>query len=134
MRVLLLALMIALLPVRGWIGDAMATGMATGMAAGQLQHQPEAAKSIASHAHEAVEPAAAQAVTDDCASHAAGGTSHTADAHCGSCSVCQACQTVALSTMAPDLTPVVHRFTRPRAVAPQFASAEAALGQKPPIS
>lgn len=143
MRVLLLALMIALLPVRGWIGDAMATGMATGMAAGQLQHPPEAAKSIASHAHEtgmqahfdheAVAPAAAQAVTD-CASHASDGTSHTADTHCGSCSVCQACQTVALSTMAPDLTPVVHRFTRPRAVAPQFASAEAALGQKPPIS
>lgn len=135
MRVLLLALMIALLPVRGWVGDAMATGMA----AGQLQYQPEAAKSIASHAHETGmqahfnHEAAAQAVTD-CASHAAGGTSHTADTHCGSCSVCQACQTVALSTMAPDLTPVVHRFTRPRAVAPQFASAEAALGQKPPIS
>ena len=77
--------------------------------------------------------AAAQAVAD-CASHAAGDTSHTADTHCDSCSACQACHTVALSTTTPDLNPVFHAFTLPRAAAHRFASAEAALGQKPPIS
>ena len=138
MRHLLLVLMIALLPLRGWVGDAMATSMA----AGQLQQQV-ATKIIATHAHqsgaqdhfdhETAAPEAVQAV-HDCASDAADETSHAAGTHCESCAACQACHTVALSQTAADVNTVFNALTRPHAAADQFASAEAALRQKPPIS
>ncbi|HEY3048278.1 MAG TPA: hypothetical protein VGJ72_12580 [Polaromonas sp.] len=142
MRHLLLVLMIALLPLRGWMGDAMATSMA----AAQLQQQQVATKIIAAHAHEmaaeghfdheTTAPEAAQAVqaAHDCAGDAADETSHVAGAHCETCAACQACHTVALSHTAPGLNPVVNALTLPHAAADQFASAEAALRQKPPIS
>ncbi|MGH6638245.1 MAG: hypothetical protein ACREBY_06520 [Polaromonas sp.] len=145
MRFLLFALMIALLPLRGWFGDAMATEMALA----QLQHQQPATKIIANHAHKPGaeahfdhEPAASKAadavqavqVAHDCTGQPAGDASHAADAHCESCSACQACHTVALSPAAAKLNPVFSALTLPRAAAAQFASAEAALGQKPPIS
>jgi hypothetical protein len=53
MRHFLFALLIALLPLRGWISDAMATQMA----AGQLQHQTTQAAGQAGHVHEAVNAA-----------------------------------------------------------------------------
>lgn len=145
MRFLLFALMIALLPLRGWIGDAMATEMALA----QVQHPQLATKTIASHTHEtgaeahfhheAAAPEAADAVqamqaVHDCAGHAADDASHVADAHCESCAACQACHAVALSHAAPDVNPVFNALTRPHAAADQFASADAALRQKPPIS
>ena len=139
MRHLLLVLMIALLPLRGWMGDAMATSMA----AGQLQQQQVAAKMIATHTHEAGaeghfghEAAAPEAVqaAHDCAGDAADESSHAAGAHCESCAACQACHAVALSHSAPDLNPVFNTPTLPHAAADQFASAEAALRQKPPIT
>jgi hypothetical protein len=142
MRHLLLVLMIALLPVRGWIGDAMATGMA----AGHLQHQQAATEFIAVHPHESVasdhfdhvmpapEAMHAQAAPD-CAGHQVShGNEQAADAHCDSCAACQACHTVALSPAAAGLNPVFQALTLPRPAPDQFASADAALGQKPPIS
>jgi hypothetical protein len=139
MRHLLLVLMIALLPLRGWMGDAMATSMA----AGQLQQQQVATKNIATHVHETAaeghfdhETTASEALqaAHDCAGDAADETSHVAGAHCETCAACQACHTVALSHTAPGLNPVVNALTLPHAAADQFASAEAALRQKPPIS
>jgi hypothetical protein len=136
MRFLLIALMIALLPLRGWMGDVMATEMA----ASQGQASQIAARTMASHAHSAGEsdhlhhgmtaPEAMQS-TPDCLDHSADTTSH---ANCGSCPACQACHTVALSSAAQTLRPVFHPFTLPASAAAQFTSAEAALGQKPPIS
>jgi hypothetical protein len=143
MRHLLLVLMIALLPVRGWIGDAMATGMA----AGHLQHQQAATEFIAVHAHEtgadehfdhampAPEAMHAEAAAPDCADRASHGKNdHAADAHCDSCAACQACHTVALSPAAAGLNPVFQALTLRRPAPDQFASADAALRQKPPIS
>ena len=145
MRFLLLALMIALLPLRGWMGDVMATEMA----ASQGQARQIAAKTMASHAHsagetdhlhhkmtapEATQPDAqldtpsASPSNPDCLDHATDAASH------GQCGSCQACHTVALSSAALTLRPVFHPFTLPASAAAQFASAEAALGQKPPIS
>ena len=133
MRRLLLILMIALLPLRGWAGDAMATGMA----AGQIAQLQVATKSIATHAH----PAGAKAdfyhqmaALPDCAGHDAGDGDHAGDSHCNTCSACQACHTVALTHSAPDVAPVSHAFALPYSAADQFASADAALRQKPPIS
>ncbi|UUZ63211.1 hypothetical protein LP417_26705 [Polaromonas sp. P1-6] len=141
MRHLLLVLMIALLPLRGWVGDAMATSMT----AGQLQQQV-ATKIIATHAHQSAaqdhfnhETAAPEAVhavaaVPDCTVDASDDTSHAAGTHCESCAACQACHTVALSPTAADVNAVFNLRTLPRAAVAQFASAEAALGQKPPIS
>jgi len=138
MRHLLLALLIALLPLRGWVGDAMATQMA----AGQLQHQQTQAAPPASHGHEAMEAHAGheEASTEvsvtlhDCAGQADESGSHAADGHCETCAACQACHTVALSPTAPGLVAAFSAPTLPRQAADQFASADAALGQKPPIS
>jgi len=139
MRHLFLIFMIALLPLRGWVSDAMATGMV----AAQVQLQQTAAKKIAPHAHEAgvkahqhtetVRAVLAQTATD-CSGHASGAASHAADTHCESCSVCQACHTVALSPVAAGVTTVFDLRTLPRAAVAQFASADTALRQKPPIS
>jgi len=142
MRHLLLALLIALLPLRGWVGDAMATQMA----AGQLQHRAMQAEAPAAHSHEedmAVahvghhEEAVAQApqAMHDCADKATDkDSSHSADGHCETCAACQACHTVALSPAAIDSMPVFSAPSLPRLAADSFASADAALRQKPPIS
>lgn len=140
MRHLFFIIMIALLPLRGWVSDAMATGMA----ATQVQFQQHVAtKIIAAHAHESgaqahfdleIVVAEADRTAADCSGHASGGEPHAADTHCDSCNVCQACNTVALSPVAADVTAVFNLRTLPRAAVAQFASAETALGQKPPIS
>jgi hypothetical protein len=138
MRQLFLIILIALLPLRGWISDAMATGMM----AGQMQQQT-ATKNAAAHAHGTgdtahfdTEKVAAQAHpgTSDCAGHASGAEPHAAEAHCESCSACQACHTLALSPVAADMTVVANLSPPPRVAVAQFSSAETALHQKPPIS
>jgi len=141
--------MIFLLLLRGWVGDAMATGMA----AGHLQRLDFATESIADDAQEtradrhfdharAAEQADSlvhtAAVPPDCAGHGAGLTSDPvapeAAAHCESCSACQACHTVALSPLVAHTDSFYKPPALTHAPAAQFASAVAALGQKPPIS
>ena len=141
MRHLFIALLIALLPLRGWVSDAMATEMVVAQV--QIQQQG-ASNAIAEHAHAVGEQAhidpdtvAAKAglAAADCSGHASGEKPHAADTHCESCSACQACHTVALSS-APAFTAsaAFNLSTLPRAAVAQFTSAQAARGQKPPIS
>jgi len=142
MRHLLLIVMIALLPLRAWAGDAMATGMAAGQMA-QLQQTHVATEKIAADAHAAsakadfdhqkAAPGADRAMAD-CAGHGAEDTDHAGNAHCDTCSACQACHTVALANSAPKLVATFQAFALPHSAAYQFASANAALRQKPPIS
>lgn len=145
MRHLLLALMIALLPLRGWVGDAMATQMA----AAHVQHgqlasaEQSATKTIAASAHhmgaeghsghEETSPEATMAM-HDCAGNTSDSSTPTNDAGCESCAACQACHTVALSLATSDQSPVFKGRSLLRPAPDQFASADAALGQKPPIS
>ena len=140
MRHLVLALMIALLPLRGWAGDAMATQMASTAIAietGAPRAHEIAAKASFEHKNESVE---ASKAVPDCHEHLADSlagqdqseTAANSD-HCGTCQACQACHTVALSPSAlkvsASFTPPQLRPTRNAA----FTSAAAALGQKPPI-
>jgi len=136
MRHLFLALMIVLLPLRGWTGDAMVTQMASAVIATQT---------AASHAHQMLDRTSfgdqnqtlvAAPATPDCheqvASHQE--TDQTAsNDHCGTCLACQACHTVAVLSSPHDagasLTSPSLRTSR--AVA--FTSAAPALSQKPPI-
>ena len=144
MRFFLLALMIVLLPLRGWMGDAMATGMA----ASNL-YQEVATKTVPTHAHETGveslekhvdhetdEQNSTQAL-QDCAGHIsvqADQLTLTNDGHCGSCQVCQVCHSVALSPTTVMVATAFNAFAPPHATPTQFTSAQVALRQKPPIS
>lgn len=139
MRRLLLILMIALLPLRGWAGDAMATGMAAGQMA-QMQQTHVATENIAAHAHAASEKAhfdydIAAPHTGPMAADCAGHGADDGDAsHCDTCSACQACHAVALAHSGHKVPSTFQAFALPHSAADQFASADAALRQKPPIS
>ena len=135
MRALLFVLMITLLLVRGWTGDAMANDMALASLQRPHQAQQSTTKTIADHAHGTSEKAnlnheLAIPATPDCAGHSA----EDADGHCQSCDVCQACRSVALTPAALAAAPAFGSRTQPRAKAARFASAEAVPGHKPPIS
>ncbi len=155
MRHLLLALMIVLLPLRGWVGDAMAMQMAAGIAGTVTQHMPpggqptpdaevmvdhDHASGTESHAsHSMAEQAPAQAM-HDCNGHASQNDPDTAestatnDGPCNTCEACQACHTVALSPT-PDLRGISFDTpTLAHDLLTSFTSASLALGQKPPIS
>lgn len=126
MRHLLLALMIALLPIRGWVGDAMAVAMLAPPAhsmnpAAQVDAAPcpdhAAPASTAMHGEAALDM---QAGADTGAEH-----SHS------SCDVCNG-PAMALSTPALlALTPAHGLLVPP---AEHFASSEPHRGIKPPIS
>ena len=145
MRIFLFVLMIALLPLRGFAGDVMATEMAIVMV-GQMQaNRADATKNVAAHAdysgasghfdshHETATAQPAAMTGNACAGHVAAEQCHSSDTH-GSCQACQACHTVALALAFSSMQPVLASSTLPHLAAAQFASAEAALGQKPPIS
>lgn len=134
MRHFIFALMIVLLPLRGWAGDAMATQMASATVA---------TESVAVHAHimgstATIDPKSQ--VMPDCHETVSGqpdsgkSASHkTGNDHCGACLACQACHTVALLPALLEVpTVLVSPQLRPARTA--FTSAAAALGQKPPIA
>ena len=145
--------MIALLPLHGWAGGVMATKMALNKAVGtHLQAQFTLELGAASARNDwatavfdsekqsfaektpADSKSAAIAVVHDCEGHAKADSAATAGAHCDSCPACQACHTLALSPSSASVATGFSAKTRPQPVAALFASATAALGQKPPIS
>jgi len=148
MRFLVLALMIALLPLRGWVGDAMATGMA----AGQILHLQVATELLGSDTNFAAvhrtapsgravgsanlgsDPKNSLVTAPDCAGHASDESAQEASGHCDACPACQACHTVALSHLETHGASMAIPPALPHSSAAQFASAVAALSQKPPIS
>jgi hypothetical protein len=120
MRRLLLALMILLLPLRGWMGDAMAV---QDMHRGG-HHMENATLSIASNAHE--HSGMVTLEHDDVPpelehSHAA-------------CHLCDVCHSAAIAVTCMDLSLGHAPTALPVGQVPIDTSAEVALGQKPPIS
>lgn len=153
MRHLVFALLIALLPLRGWVGDAMALQLTVAA----LSHTEIAIKkeafgaigtSASSHfehqtpaVHAAAEPPAMAHA--DCPGHDSsalpasphhGGGAQHADGDCASCTTCQICHSVALTPVLLHFTSALLPATAPSSKAPHFASAERAPGFKPPIS
>ena len=132
--------MICLLLLRSWVGNVMATEMA----ASEPRHVQIATENIATNAY--LEGATSQlahmpgdmpmaAATPDCADHGKSGpATELGDTSCQSCSACQACHLLALSPFVGSTGFVSMSPDMPRSPAAQFASAVAALGQKPPIS
>jgi len=154
--------MIALLLLRGWAGEAMATDMA----AGQMHRAPHlqlvlqnenAIETIASQSFEnwnngfavfnnaqqmSGNLVSAAAARSDCTGHAESlvatplepASHQTGTGPCDSCAACQACHTMALSLPVFSTASSSLPAALPRASTTQFASAFAALSQKPPIS
>ncbi len=136
-RRLFFVLMIIMLPLRGWVGDAMAMQMALvgttqpiaivqGMGAA---HHDEA--STAAHPHALAPPPAV--AHGDCTDHGAS-DDPTQDTHCQTCTVCQACHAVAITLPPLDVATLASIPLPPQSAAGRFVSADRALGLKPPIS
>jgi hypothetical protein len=131
MRRFVLTLMMALLPLSGWTGDAMAIEMA----AATLETPTFAIETGADHAR--TETAAAvfdseNTLHANCHDHVAAldDTAH-ADSNCSTCS---ACHSLALAPTLTQAASVALSAPQPQAAEPFFASAERAPGFKPPIS
>ena len=141
MRFLMLALMILLLPLRGLMGDAMATHMSATallgpsvLVAASGTHHHEKEEQAHSHPHAAKSAMASAA--HDCLDHASAGQPSSPDvSQCNSCPTCQACNIVGLfmpGAMASFAlrVPLVQQ----QASVSRFTSADRALSVKPPIS
>ena len=133
-RTLVLAFMIVLLPVRGWLGDAMAVEMVKhSMPAAAVMETAMAddSSAMAEHCHESMGDG--MGMSAQAGDH---GTDRSNGSHdgCGTCTACQVCHTVALGSV--DVLNVAHAAPQaaPAAHAIHFASAEPAPGLKPPIS
>jgi hypothetical protein len=140
MRRLILAVMIVLLPLRGWIGDAMAVEAATGT--------PIAIQSIAVDVHPTLGIMHFEA--DSGRLDLRAGPSHCPDhaslpedssdpdgepaAHGQACTLCQVCHTVAMSADATPLAALPLPVLAPETPFHRFTSALPAPGLKPPIS
>ncbi len=118
MRTLLFAVLIALLPLRAWMGDAMAVSMLPVQAAPAAAAQADAPPPCPDHA------------TAASADHG-GSTADAADHRHAACDVCNG----------PVLAQTVHRDQAPalrhgllEAPAERFASSVPLPGIKPPIS
>jgi hypothetical protein len=128
MRHLLLALMIVLLPVRGWMGDAMALSMLAPPAQG-LHHAAASdtgATLPTAHAQEHDHGATGSADGAAAVLHDSG-TDHTHK----SCEVCNG-PAMALSLPTVPALPTTHGLLAPPAE--RFASSEPHRSIKPPIS
>jgi hypothetical protein len=144
MRFFVLALMMVLLPLRGWTGDAMATEMALNSAVQQMHQTAQTAQKADAHGGHHAQTHVTVNTTDclnyaNCdqthaAGHGAGhGLGHVAG-NCESCSACQACPNVALLVDTDNLKLRFNSIWTPSAGADPFVSADAAPDQKPPIS
>ena len=142
MRVVLFILMLTLLPLRGWVGDAMATNMAVA----ELQSAAQSKISMPPLADQSVKARAGVVVVikstsvhggsagSDCAGHTAASAAALDDADaCTPCAACGACHSASISSVAPAWAAAVHGSTLPAWPADAFLSADAADTQKPPI-
>lgn len=125
MRYLLIALMIVLLPLRGWAGNAMAVDMAAQQV---FMAQASTAAMVAEPAMPADCPMHLQAVADK-----ADQTSPAVD-HCHSCDTCQLCLALASWEHHDWPASAMGRPGAPLLADTSFRSADTAASLKPPIS
>lgn len=115
-----LLVLIALLPLRGWVADGMAVqmlGQRTAAAAAEQHHAP----------------------ASDCAQHAGMQTAHGEQQEathddCPTCASCQACSAAVMLLASTSAAPLMFGAQPPQPHTSHFASAERAPAFKPPIS
>jgi hypothetical protein len=132
MRRWLLLFLVLLLPLRGWVGEAMA-GQMLQQRITQVQQVESAVRAHASHpgqhAHEGTHASGTAH-----AHHGFASSRDTVSAHgdCGTCAACQVCSSVALSPTVPTVPPGGFSQPRPETFQRDYTSAEALLAFKPP--
>ncbi len=147
MRRWLLVLLVALLPLRLWAGDAMATGMVTGAMEPVTEDRLVVPDSVANYQYFTgadtefhSEYSAPQ--HDDCISVASAVTTECGDcqtvapadhANCQNCTNCQTCNTVALAVTLLQQPPSAIATTAPTGRPLAFVNAVPDRGLKPPI-
>ncbi len=121
----LLILLIALVPLRGWVGEAMAGQM--------LAQQLDAIESVAAsaHAERAAGHSDTQMAAHDC--HSAAPLAAPAEGSCASCVQCQVCSVLVLPAAA-EPAPAGAGQAVPPSRGAHFDSAPPAPLFKPPIS
>lgn len=133
--------MIILLPLRGWMGDAMAMEMALGSAASITT------KTIANYPYSTADTGTFHinnsGISAPCPGHmdlTLAPVTHdeqpqdaSTDDHCATCGVCQICHTVAVTVSPPFLQSKLSPHILRPVSGMQFASAPSAPGIKPPI-
>ena len=141
MRYLLIVLMIVLLPVRGWAGNAMAVDMAAQQMAVQqiLVAQTSSTSRVSTDAI-----TAGSAMPDDCPMHLQAvnvqavddkpGQADTNVAHCHSCDTCELCLALGSWSHTAWVAGTTSRPASLQLTAHDFRSADAAASFKPPIS
>ena len=141
MRHFLLILMIALLPLRGWMGDVMAVEMT------QQAISPASITtySVANNDHSMpgmdhfYTPASPAQAEHPCPDHAAASPGDgsrvdmQATTDCSTCTSCQVCHAVAVVMTAPAPATLAMAATAPLTTGSAFTSVVAARGFKPPI-
>ena len=144
-RYLVVALMVVLLPLRSWAGDVMATQMAssarvtvTAIETGAASaHKMGAIVSFnyqkqALHTGKAASDCHENGLTQPSVQGHADKANVAAE-HCSTCIACQVCHTVALMSALPGVTVPFALSQLRQSSSASFTSADAALGQKPPI-
>jgi hypothetical protein len=145
MRHVLLALLIALLPLRGWVGDAMAVSLVAHPAVHAATHTLAPSETVADHCAEhpghtghtahADQASPAQPFADAHHTSDAGTSPHPADQHPShqhkACDVCNG-PAMALSGVEAVALPLPHGVLATASV--RFASTVLPQGIKPPIS
>ena len=118
MRYLLLALMITLLPLRGWMGNAMAVDMASQQT---VQAQADVKE--------------LSVMPEDCPMHAGTATDPvTAAGHCNDCDNCELCLALASFTRSAAAVGNFPPHAQLPSAGQPFSSAESSTDLKPPIS
>ena len=116
-RFLVIAVMLVLLPLRGWAGDVMAVNMAANAV---VQAK------MGSMTRQGTMPA-------DCPMHAQQPDDDAPAAHCDKCDTCELCLAVANLTFATWVDIPQARHFAPTVFNASFSSAARALHLKPPI-
>jgi hypothetical protein len=134
MRRWFILIMIALLPIRGWVGDVMAADMVTQRIAA-LAQAPEMTRQAANAAADPHADCHGKAAAHSLAPAADAPHTATNTANdCGSCTSCQVCHSVGMAPVAGAAPFVPAPHATPPLRGTHFASAEPARGFKPPIS
>ena len=139
MRRLIFILMIALLPLRGWMGEAMATEMATmhSIAAQAINTPAGPAFRTKTGVSSSFSSMSASAMPADCEMHAKAKSDSSnapdASASTQTCTDCQSCHAMGLVCTVQIISAIAAHSPTPLAHISLFASAKLALSQKPPI-
>lgn len=129
----LLLLVVVLLPLRGWMGDAMAAQAVPHPVLGVQAHAHAVEHGVrGGHGHDCDERGHSATVQVEAAQQAADIAAPQADGDCPTCASCQACSSLALSPSPAAPAAMVFAHPRPQTAHAAFASAEPAHLFKPP--